>query len=293
MKRSAQLCLIALLVAGCPPGPVVEPAEPDVTEPLPEGVVCPSPNGEPVDGECDRPPLDPDFVRCVVARPSVTAPNEVATQGAEADPGCTSCHTGIEDAHPYKALSCTDCHGGDGDAMTKESAHPALPDCIPEDACRVEVLNSKGDLRRYEWRYCDKVVQEEALDGTIGADPASRRIFKLKTGCRTTQLDALVETDEGRALLRFINPGDLRVAGRSCGDGAGNCHQATVDNARRSVMNTFTGHYNLPRFLAGMQDRQAVVGTVDISDPYFDEVAGHPLAVESIEPLRGPEEGWP
>jgi len=117
-------------------------------------------------------------------------------------------------------------------------------------------------------------------------------VLLLKTGCQPDELDAMVEQDNGE-LLQWINPGDLRVADRSCGDGAGSCHQATVDSARRSVMQTFTGHYNLPRFLAGMQERPAVVGASDVSDPHFSDISGHPLAVESIEALRGPEEGWP
>ncbi|MFT7464470.1 MAG: hypothetical protein ACI9EF_002826, partial [Pseudohongiellaceae bacterium] len=39
------------------------------------------------------------------------------------DRGCLSCHDGIEDMHPWMALSCTDCHGGNGDAKTVERAH--------------------------------------------------------------------------------------------------------------------------------------------------------------------------
>ena len=35
-------------------------------------------------------------------------------------------HAGIEDMHPWLALSCTECHGGDGTATRKEAAH-ALP----------------------------------------------------------------------------------------------------------------------------------------------------------------------
>src|SRR2546426_2977363 len=30
---------------------------------------------------------------------------------------CTTCHRGIEDAHPKKALTCTQCHRGDATAQ--------------------------------------------------------------------------------------------------------------------------------------------------------------------------------
>lgn len=65
--------------------------------------------------------------------------------------------------------------------------------------------------------------------------------------------------------LRFINPGDYRVAGRSCGSASsaaagGTCHQAQVDSAPTSVMSTFVGHFDVPRFQAGMQGQDAVVG---------------------------------
>ncbi|MHC4959060.1 MAG: hypothetical protein ACYTGN_11870 [Planctomycetota bacterium] len=49
------------------------------------------------------------------------------------DPGCISCHQGIEIMHPWDPLSCTDCHGGDGQTKEKERAHvqPSRP--VPND----------------------------------------------------------------------------------------------------------------------------------------------------------------
>ena len=37
--------------------------------------------------------------------------------------GCLACHQGIEDMHPWLALSCVDCHGGDASAKSKHDAH--------------------------------------------------------------------------------------------------------------------------------------------------------------------------
>ena len=74
------------------------------------------------------------------------------------------------------------------------------------------------------------------------------------------------------AYLRFINPGDYRVAQQSCGsasqqsNGSG-CHEDLIYNAVRSNMATFVGHFNVPRFQNGMQDRDAIFGSVALDDP--------------------------
>lgn len=161
------------------------------------------------------------------------------TPGPTPNPGCMSCHQGIENAHPKASLSCTDCHGGNGDAKEKENAHPTLT--VPSSEVR-EMATDKLDL---------------------------------------------VPHDE----LLFINPGDLRVAERGCGagnpaSGGGGCHQKTVETARTSVMQTFTGHYNHPRFLAGMQGRDAEYGVTDVFDPTYDPNIF--ACVEELEPLRTP-----
>ena len=92
---------------------------------------------------------------------------------------------------------------------------------------------------------------------------------------------------------RFINPGDYRVAEVGCGpgnpaSGTTGCHADEVEAAPRSVMSTFVGHYNVPRFLAGVQtDKEAHFGAHAIEDPNYDSsVEG---TVPSIETLRPPE----
>jgi hypothetical protein len=47
--------------------------------------------------------------------------------------GCLNCHTGIEDMHPAKPLTCTECHGGDPKAGTKEAAHVAPSKPVAND----------------------------------------------------------------------------------------------------------------------------------------------------------------
>ncbi len=97
--------------------------------------------------------------------------------------------------------------------------------------------------------------------------------------------------------LRFVNPGDLRVATVGCGSsnpanpGLG-CHQSIVDTTNLSVMTTYAGHYTLPRYLTGSQPRadefQPLLAAVDRVNPHFDPETAPPGAVGSFEALRGP-----
>ncbi len=87
--------------------------------------------------------------------------------------------------------------------------------------------------------------------------------------------------------LQFKNPGDYRVAEKGCGKAstaaAGTaCHQNLVDSAPRNVMATFVGHFNVPRFQAGMQDRPALFGSRTIADldPPSPAPRGSVLSIE-------------
>ncbi len=243
--------LVSMFVLhACPdPDPVPVPV------PLPAGQ-CQSPEVKVPGKICDRGPLPGNFLSCLANDPSTTAEAD-AVMPEEA---CNGCHAGIEHAHPYAAMSCSDCHGGDGTTSNKAQAHVAFP--------------------------------KDSLCGTpVGDQNSWQKVNTLKTDCASDELDALAATAQGAALLRWVNPGDLRVAEVGCGSAnprsqMGGCHQAVVESARRSVMQTFVGHYNLPRFLAGMQDRSAVVGTTTVDDPNYDPSLD--LAVPGIAPLQGP-----
>lgn len=112
------------------------------------------------------------------------------------------------------------------------------------------------------------------------------------TFLRNLATDTLDLVDED--YLRFINPGDLRVAHRGCGgsspasNGSG-CHQETVDKLKFSVMATYAGHYTLPRFLAGTQDRTHTHAAVDVVNENFDPLTAPPGAVRELAALREPD----
>ncbi|MCP3729938.1 hypothetical protein M9978_05795 [Sphingomonas sp. MG17] len=145
-----------------------------------------------------------------VKRVYVKAPPAPALQSlAEADAksaGCNSCHikTDAPTMHMSSAirLGCTDCHGGNaavsGDASLPHD-HPAY----------VAAREKAHVLPRYpkSWHY------------PSSANP--QRSYTLLNR-------------EAPEFVRFVNPGDYRVARESCGA----CHMPVVEAAERSLMAT-------------------------------------------------------
>jgi hypothetical protein len=146
----------------------------------------------------------------VVLAPAVglaQTPPAPRTQGwAEANAksvGCGSCHSVTDrrsmHANPAVVLGCTDCHGGDATVVAPRVSpdHPAYRDAV--SAAHV--------LPRHPERW-----------------PTSRN-----PESSYAQLN-----DEPAEFVRFINPGDLRVARESCGA----CHEPIVAAVERSLMAT-------------------------------------------------------
>jgi hypothetical protein len=155
---------------------------------------------------------------------------------------CVVCHqpldergvaTGLEDAHPWSPVSCVNCHGGS----------PRVCDgAIDGEVC------STG------WIY-DK---ERAHVPPNGSPPYIRNLPSDK-------LDA-VDPD----FLRFVNPGDYRVAEQTCGGGAlgSACHAETVQGALRSTMLHTAGEIAVARYRAEKQPHaRGIYGSVQVEDP--------------------------
>ncbi len=125
--------------------------------------------------------------------------------------------------------------------------------------------------------------------------PAPAFVAERRGYLRNLSVNELDEVDP--AYLRFENPGDFRVAGQSCGstnpEAAGSdCHQELVESSRRSVMSTFVGHFNGPRFLAGMQERPGELGSITIEDPGFTgEVGTVPRLLQANPPPEDAPQG--
>jgi hypothetical protein len=145
--------------------------------------------------------------RVRAAHPQQQVPPTLAGQSAaeaqEQSSGCVSCHTATDSAtmHPTDTvqLACTDCHGGNS-------------------SIRVTVAIQSG-VREYEEAKRKAHVLPRALDPNSAANP-----IRVYTGW-------LQESPE---YIRFVNPGDLRVADRTCGSSG--CHVAEVRKVRSSMM---------------------------------------------------------
>lgn len=118
--------------------------------------------------------------------------------------GCLSCHT-VTDRHtmhanPGVVLGCTDCHGGNASVIGEGK---------PESAAYRSALDAAHILPRDEkyWKY------------PSSANPQGS-YAKLNK--------------EHPAYIRFINPGDLRVARDACGA----CHLPIIQAQERSLMAT-------------------------------------------------------
>jgi hypothetical protein len=98
---------------------------------------------------------------------------------------------------------------------------------------------------------------------------------------------ALTELDDvDESFLRFVNPGDLRVAMASCG-GSG-CHREHVDHMVTNSMATFAGELGVARYRAGSQGSSRSVKSVyDVRDPDF-AVGERPGTVGTLARLTEP-----
>lgn len=137
-------------------------------------------------------------------------PTLLSQSPAEADrksAGCQSCHTSVDEPtmHPSGTvrLGCTDCHGGDA-TVYKPAEAPTQPPYSPayqEAKRRAHVQPRLPDL----W-------------------PTSANPVRAYT--RLNQ--------ESAEFIRFVNPGDLRIAHLSCG--IAGCHAEIVANVKKSMM---------------------------------------------------------
>ncbi len=120
--------------------------------------------------------------------------------------GCVSCHTKTDSPTMHTAttvkLACVDCHGGRGDVVVKAGEAAGSP--AYEEAKRAAHI----------------------APAHPGAWPGAANPPRSYTATLAESAD----------YIRFVNPGDLRAARRSCGQGG--CHEAEVAQVPKSMMTT-------------------------------------------------------
>src|SRR6185295_13289913 len=125
-----------------------------------------------------------------------------AAEAARRSLGCVDCHSGIEDMHNGKInLGCIDCHGGDAGSRAQGLAKGSPP---------YEEAKRKAHVQ-----------------------PKLRDLWKTSANPQRANAQLNQESAE---FMRFVNPGDLRVARLSCG--TTECHGSEVHAVGKSMMAT-------------------------------------------------------
>ena len=145
-----------------------------------------------------------------VARSYATHPpapeRQSATEAEAKSAGCASCHTATDrhtmHQNPGVVLGCTDCHGGDAKVARPAGAAPAEPGYRA-------ALERAHVLPRYPL----------AWNWPASANPEGSYTLLNR---------------EAPEYIRFVNPGDLRVAREACGA----CHLPIIQASERSLMST-------------------------------------------------------
>jgi hypothetical protein len=167
-------------------------------------------------------------------------------QARVASAGCVSCHTATDRAtmheSPAVILGCTDCHGGNATVYKAEG-----------EVAYLEAMSRAHVQPRYprEWGW------------PAAANP--ERSYTLLNR-------------ERPEFIRFVNPGDYRVARDTCGA----CHMPTVVAAERSLMATGAMLWNGAAYNNGiLRNKHGILG-----EAYTR--AGEPAMLQSpVEPDAG------
>ena len=125
---------------------------------------------------------------------------ESTEEAQAASVGCVSCHVGIEHQNMHAeetvVLGCADCHGGDATVM---------------------MSGTKGSSEYAAAEKHAHVVPRLSENATRGGHPVRAYTHWI---------------EESAEFVRFVNPGDLRVAAQTCGV----CHAQETRYVKTSMM---------------------------------------------------------
>jgi hypothetical protein len=127
---------------------------------------------------------------------------ETPEQAAAASSGCISCHIGIEHPNMHAedtvVVGCAECH--DGNPL-------------------IQIAGSKGSAEYSVAERKAHIQPRLAEDAARSGNPVRAYTHWI---------------EESTAFVRFVNPGDLRVAAKTCGV----CHAQETRNVKTSMMTT-------------------------------------------------------
>jgi hypothetical protein len=178
-------------------------------------------------------------------------PGESRAEAAAASRGCLTCHAGVEPIHasPAVQIGCVQCHGGDPAVERPAGAAPGA-------AAYAEAMARAHVRPLYPQRW------------TRGGRPSSGNPERSYT----------LMLEESPEFVRFVNPGDLRVAQETCGG----CHQEEVNRVLKSPMTTSAIFWGAAAYANGILGQKAT---------FLGESYGRGGAAQSIRPppLTGSE----
>lgn len=162
-------------------------------------------------------------------------PHASKAAALEASAGCVSCHTETEhyNAHPgdNPAVSCVDCHGGDASIKTTldKPGRPGKPGTQITDAAYLEaMMKAHVQPRNPQAWYGSPTIKYGDHHDAGHAEGGHGTLH----GSRNPEATAALLNSESPEFIRFINPGDLRVADWACGK----CHAQEVAFVNHSMM---------------------------------------------------------
>ncbi|MGE0711147.1 MAG: hypothetical protein AB7N76_29365 [Planctomycetota bacterium] len=164
--------------------------------------------------------------------------------------GCVTCHVGQQEPHPGTslegAIGCTDCHGGVGWVSTRSLAQLLEPDALPAWLKTVGVtdVSSAAIAARHPKQGFVQVADFEAAQRAAHVHfptPETEERWRERRGgaalsSGNPEAAYGLQLREDWEYVRFVNPGDLRVAALGCGTAG--CHPDTVIKVQRSMMAT-------------------------------------------------------
>jgi len=180
-------------------------------------------------GAAEAKPVERDYVT------HASAPRHQKLAEADAkSAGCASCHTDSDaksmHRNPAVVLGCTDCHGGNAKVVSptpgKHYEREPLGPINPLEATEYHGGHARHVDVPYSADYMGAMEQAHVLPRYPDnwAYPASRN----------PEGNRAMINKESPEFIRFINPGDLRIADEACGA----CHQEIVTATKTSLMAT-------------------------------------------------------
>jgi hypothetical protein len=165
-------------------------------------------------------------------RSTPAAPSFQTTQEADAkSAGCVSCHSASDQKTMHRSpaviLGCTDCHGGNSQVMAPAGEAYLAPRHSDGSHGAVKGHGDEGHVgKAHGWS-----AEYQATMDDAHVLPRYPHNFHGSANPEGSYADLNKEAPE---FVRFINPGDLRVAREACGA----CHLPIIQASERSLMAT-------------------------------------------------------